>query len=317
MTKPKVIVILGPTAVGKTKLSIDLAKNLNGEIISADSMQIYKYMNVGTAKPLVEEMQGITHHLIDTVTPDEDFSVAQYQERAFKYIDEILSHNKIPMVVGGTGLYINSLIYNVQFSETITDEKYRAELNDTALNKGNEYLHNMLEKIDPQAAKLIHSNDIKRIIRALEVYKCTGNTISYFNSISKSIPSKYDFIIIGLNMDRQLLYQRINNRVDLMIKDGLINEVKSLLEMGYNNRNTSMQAIGYKELIQFVEGDISLESAVDKIKQESRRYAKRQITWFKKVEGIKWFDVTNKEYDTIYESVICYLNSENILPQTH
>ena len=305
--KPKVIVIVGPTAVGKTKLSIDLAKLFDTEIVSADSMQIYKYMDIGTAKPTMAEMSGIKHYMIDEVDPTVEFSVAQYKERAEKYLDEIIAKGKTPIVIGGTGLYINSLIYNIQFSESINDLDYRIQLMESANIKGNEWLHNLLVDVDPESAQRLHSNDVKRIIRALEVYKVTGETMTYHQSVSRLTPSKYDFIIIGLSMDRESLYERINKRVELMVLQGLIEEVTTLVEKGYSKNLTSMQGIGYKEIINYLEGNATLDDAIEIIKQESRRYAKRQFTWFRRVEGIRWFDITNIDYKNIFKTVHEYV----------
>lgn len=305
--KPKVIIILGPTAIGKTKLSIDLAIKLNTQIVSADSMQIYKYMNIGTAKPTEEEMSGIKHYMIDEINPTVEFSVAQYKELAQRYLDEIILKGKTPIVVGGTGLYINSLIYNIQFSESISDPDYRTQLLELAASRGNEYIHSLLAEIDPESAQRLHSNDVKRIIRALEVYRVTGKTMTYHYSISRLNPSKYDFILMGLSIDREVLYERINKRVDIMLKQGLIDEVKTLLEKGYSKKLTSMQGIGYKEIIEYLEGNCSLNDAVEIIKRESRRYAKRQFTWFRRIEEIKWFDVTDLNYEKNFKNVYEYI----------
>ncbi|HHW47441.1 MAG TPA: tRNA (adenosine(37)-N6)-dimethylallyltransferase MiaA, partial [Clostridiaceae bacterium] len=236
-----VIVIIGPTASGKTSLSIELAKDLNGEIVSADSMQIYRYMDIGTAKPDEEERQGIKHYLIDEVNPDEEFSVARFQQLAYKYIDQILRKGKLPIVVGGTGLYINSLLYNINFSETVSDWKLRERLKNEAKEKGNAYIHDMLKKIDPEAAAKIHPNDVKRVIRAIEVYEHTKKTISYHQKVSRLEPPKYNYIKIGLRMDRQKLYDRINKRVDLMIEKGLVREIEKLVELGYDKNSVAMQ----------------------------------------------------------------------------
>lgn len=305
--KPNVIVIVGPTAVGKTKLSIDLAKALDSEIISADSMQVYKYMNIGTAKPTIDEMDGIKHYLIDEIEPDINFSVAQYKELAEKYIELILSKQKIPIIIGGTGLYINSLLYNIHYSETICDQNYRNELMKIAKEKGNEYLHRMLNEVDPDSAQKLHYNDINRVVRALEVYKHTNYTISYHQSQSKLNPVRYNFIVIGLTMNREILYKRINTRVDIMLQQGLIEEVKSLLKKGYTKGMTSMQAIGYKEIINFLEGEYSLDTAVEIIKRESRRYAKRQFTWFRRNKEIEWFDIYNNNYKNFFKKVYEYV----------
>ncbi len=289
----RVIVIVGPTASGKTNLSIELAKRMNGEIISADSMQIYKYMDIGTAKPTKEEMQDISHYLIDEVLPNEDFNVVRFKELAEKYIDNILEKGKQPIVAGGTGLYISSLINNINFSESESDWELREALKKEAEEFGPEYLHKKLQEVDPDSALSIHPNNIKRVIRALEVYYQTQKPISYHNEISRSIPPKYQFVLVGLNMDRQVLYERINKRVDIMIQNGLVDEVKGLVDLGYADSIISMQGIGYKEILEFLRNNITLEQAIDNIKQGTRRYAKRQITWFKRIHGINWFNADN------------------------
>lgn len=300
----KVIVIVGPTASGKTALSIKLAKELEGEIISADSMQIYRYMNIGTAKPDEEEMSGIKHYLIDEVNPDEEFSVARYKELATKYIDEILNKGKQPIVVGGTGLYINSLLYNIDFSETVCDWELRERLKKEAEELGNDYLHNKLKSVDPLAAERIHKNDTKRVIRALEVYEYSKKTISEHQEVSRKNPSRYEFYTYGLKMDRERLYDRINKRVDLMFERGLIEEVKDLISMGYDRNTVAMQALGYKELLLYIKDEITLEDAKEIIKMGSRRYAKRQITWFKKTEGVKWIDLDlNQDINKIAKNI--------------
>ncbi len=289
----RVIVIVGPTASGKTNLSIELAKRMNGEIISADSMQIYKYMDIGTAKPTKEEMQDISHYLIDEVLPNEDFNVVRFKELAEKYIDYILEKGKQPIVAGGTGLYISSLINNINFSESESDWELREALKKEAEEFGTEYLHKKLQEVDPDSALSIHPNNIKRVIRALEVYYQTQKPISYHNEMSRSIPPKFQFVLVGLNMDRQVLYERINKRVDIMIQNGLVDEVKGLVDQGYADSIISMQGIGYKEILEFLRNNITLEQAIDNIKQGTRRYAKRQITWFKRIHGINWFNVDN------------------------
>ncbi|MCX7843143.1 MAG: tRNA (adenosine(37)-N6)-dimethylallyltransferase MiaA [Clostridia bacterium] len=289
----KVPVIFGPTASGKTRLSIELAKVLDGEIISADSMQVYKYMDIGTAKPTKEEMCGIKHYLMDEINPDEEFSVASYQQRALQYIKQIISKGKMPIVVGGTGLYINSLIYNINFSESISDWGYREELKQEALQKGNKYLHDKLREVDPEAAQRLHVNDLKRIIRALEVFKYTRKPISYHQKVSRDNPPIYDFVLAGLTMDRQKLYDRINRRVDSMLESGLVEEVKRLVDMGYDQNSVAMQGLGYKEILAWMKGEISLEEAVYIIKRDTRHYAKRQITWFKRLQNVLWLDMDN------------------------
>ncbi len=289
----RIIVIVGPTASGKTNLSIELAKRMNGEIISADSMQIYKYMDIGTAKPTEEEMQGIKHYLIDEVLPSEDFNVVRFKELAEKYIENILEKGKQPIVVGGTGLYISSLINNINFSESESDWEYRETLKKEAEELGPEHLHKKLQEVDPESALNIHPNNIKRVIRALEVYYQTQKPISYHNEISRSIAPKYEFILIGLTTDRQALYERINRRVDIMVENGLVDEVKKLVDLGYADSIISMQGIGYKEILEFLRNNSTLEQAIENIKQGTRRYAKRQITWFKRINGIKWFNIDN------------------------
>ena len=286
----QLIVVAGPTASGKTSLSIQLAKQLNTEIISADSMQIYRYMDVGSAKPTAEEMDGVVHHLIDEVSPFEEFSVKQYTDLAKKAIEEIQSKGKIPIIVGGTGLFINSVIDNIAFSETENDENIRRELNQYAKKNGNQALHKILEEIDYDSAEKIHYNDVKRTVRAIEVFRTTGVPMSEHIRRSKMLPSPYDLFYIGLTMDRTVLYEKINQRVDRMMEIGLLEEVKKLLSMGLDDSYQSMQGIGYKELIWFLQDRMPLEKAIEMIKQESRRYAKRQLTWFKRDKRIQWFD---------------------------
>ena len=292
--KPKVIVIVGPTASGKTALSIELAKKINGEIISCDSMQIYKDLNIGSAKPTIEEMQGIKHYLIDEIEPTQRFSVAEYKKRAEKAIEEIIKKGKMPIVVGGTGLYANSLIYGIEYNEIKYDEKYRNELMKFAqTEEGLESLFEKARKIDPKAMEKISKNDKKRIIRILEIYNSTGATKTEQEKESRKNDVKYDYKVFALNMERSVLYERINKRVDIMLEQGLIEEVKSILKK-YNEFPTAMQAIGYKEIVEYFNGDLTKQEAIEKIKQESRRYAKRQITWFKKIANVKWLDGLDK-----------------------
>ncbi len=304
----RVIVIAGPTASGKTSLSIELAKRLNGEIISADSMQIYKYMDIGTAKPTIDEIQGIKHYLIDEVLPNEEFNVVKFKELAEKYIEEIIAKGKLPIVVGGTGLYISSLIDNINFSESQSDWELREELKKEAEEFGAEYLHAKLKQVDEEAANNIHPNNIKRVIRALEVYSQTQKPISYHNEMSRGVPPKYNFILIGLTMDRQYLYDRINKRVDIMLRNGLVEEVKKLADLGFSESITAMQGIGYKQVLAYLEGQNSLEETVEIIKRDSRRYAKRQLTWFRRIKDIKWFNVDNSGNNyNVVEDVINYI----------
>ncbi len=307
-----VIIILGPTASGKTSLSIELAKKTNGEIISADSMQIYKYMDIGTAKPDEEERSGIMHYLIDEVNPDEEFSVARFKELALKYTKEILDKGKLPIIAGGTGLYINSLIYNINFSETISDWELREKLKQEAEEKGNQFLHDRLSAVDPAAAAKIHVNDLKRIIRALEVYEYTKKPISYHQEVSKAVPPEYNYIIIGLTMDRERLYQRINKRVDLMLEKGLVEEVKKLVSMGYDKNTIAMQGLGYKEILQYIRGEKLLDEVIYILQRDTRHYAKRQMTWFRRIPGVHWVNVDCMDQQEILKNVSDYLATHGI-----
>lgn len=305
----KIIVIVGPTAVGKTYVSIDLAKKLGTEIISADSMQIYKGMDVGTAKIKTEEMQGIKHHMIDLIYPDENYSVSDFKREAEKNIDEMISRGNVPIIVGGSGLYVNSLIYDLDFSNAKSNEKLRDYYTYYHKEHGEEALYEKLKKIDPESAEKIHKNNVKRVIRALEVYDLTGRKFSESNTDIRKKSSKYDFILIGLSMDRKILYERINQRVDKMINEGLVEEVKSLLDKGFEKNLISMQAIGYKEIIEFLEGNITFEEAVNILKQNTRHFAKRQFTWFLKDENVKWFDIEDvNKIDASLENIYDYLD---------
>lgn len=287
--KPKIIVICGPTASGKTALSVELAKQINGEIISADSMQIYKYMNIGTAKPIVEEMQGVKHHLINYIEPDHRYSVADFKKDATKSIKLIIEKNKVPIVVGGTGLYVNSLIYNIEYPNIYFDEKYRKYLEERVQKEGLANLYNEAKKIDSIAMEKISINDKKRILRILEIYNSTGKNKTFQDMESTKKESDYDFKIYALDWKREVLYDRINQRVDIMIKNGLIEEVKEILKR-YNNFPTAMQGLGYKEVVEYIEGNITKEKMIEKIKQETRRYAKRQLTWFRKNKQTIWLE---------------------------
>ncbi len=292
--KPKVIVIVGPTASGKTALSIELAKKINGEIVSCDSMQIYKDMNIGSAKPTTEEMQGIKHYLIDEVEPTQRFSVAEYKKRAEQAIEEIIKKGKTPIIVGGTGLYANSLIYGIEFDQIKFDEKYRNKLMQEAeTEEGLQKLYEQAKKIDPKAMEKISFNDKKRIIRVLEIFHSTGKTKTQQEIESRKKELKYNYKVFAINIERQKLYERINKRVDIMIAQGLIDEVKHILKK-YKEFPTAMQAIGYKEVVEYLNGSITKDEAIEKIKQESRRYAKRQITWFKRIEDIIWLNGLEK-----------------------
>ena len=285
---PKITVITGPTATGKSELGVQLAENINGEIISADSMQIYKHMNIGTAKPTRDEMRSISHYMIDIVSPFEDYSVARYVEGASKCIDDIFMRGKQPVIVGGTGLYIDSLIAGRAFLNR-GDENLRKELEDEFDNVGGEAMLRKMHEFDAESAVKLHSNDKKRIVRAMETFLATGKTISQHDNESKAMPPKYNAVKYALNFaQRDDLYSRIDNRVDTMILKGLENEVKELLNLGVTNKNTSMQAIGYKELSSAILKGSDINAAVEKIKMESRRYAKRQLTWLRRDSNVNW-----------------------------
>ena len=307
--KQKLLVLGGPTAVGKTELSIRLAEKLNGEIISADSMQIYKYMDIGSAKVTEEEMRGIKHHLIDVIEPDVPFSVADFKEYGDKALKDIISRGKFPIIAGGTGLYINSLTCNMTFTEAEKDEEYRLELEKLADENGNEYIHDMLKNIDPISYKEIHFNNRKRVIRALEVYKLTGKPFSSYNAGEDFYKSDYDVHYYVLTMDREKLYNRINKRVDIMLENGLLEECIKLKNMGYTSDMQSMQGIGYKEILYYLEDKISLEEAVNMIKQGSRNYAKRQLTWFRRDKRCIFLDKDILSDDEIINKIITDLKA--------
>lgn len=293
MYKPKVIVICGPTASGKTALSIELAKKIDGEIISCDSMQIYKDMNIGTAKVTKEEMQGIRHYMIDFVSPDTRYSVADYKNDAEKAIETIINKGKIPIIVGGTGLYVDSLIYGIEYPEIKFDEEYRRRLEKEADEKGLEFLYNKAKEIDKQAMQKISPNDKKRIIRVLEIYHATGKTKTEQEIESRKKEIKYEYKVFAINMNREKLYERINIRVDKMIENGLIEEVENLKKK-YDHFPTAMQGLGYKEVVEYLQNQITRDEMIEKIKQESRRYAKRQLTWFRKNKETIWIDGLEK-----------------------
>ncbi len=290
MNKKKLVVLTGPTAVGKTELSIELAKRINGSIISADSIQIYKYMDIGSAKITKEEMQGVKHYLIDELYPDEEFNIYKFKKMAESAMEEIYAEGKIPIITGGTGFYIQSLLYDVDFDDNDNDYTYRNELEKLAEEKGNEFLHNMLKEIDEKAAESIHMNNSKRVIRALEFYHQTGKKISERNEEQREKESPYDFRYFVLNRDREELYDRINRRIDIMLENGLVEEVKGLLEKGYGRNLVSMQGLGYKEIAAYLEGEISLEEAVYILKRDTRHFAKRQLTWFRRESDVIWLD---------------------------
>ena len=298
MTKPKVIVICGPTASGKTALSIELAKKINGEIVSCDSMQIYKDMDIGTAKPTIEEMQGIKHYMLDFVSPDERYSVADYKKQAKQAIREIIEKGKVPIVVGGTGLYVDSLIYEIEYQNIEFDEKYRKQLEERSEKEGLEVLYNEAKKIDPEAIIKISPNDKKRILRILEIYNSTGKNKTEQEKESRKNEVEFDYKVYAISWDREKLYDRINQRVDIMIDQGLIEEVQKIYSK-YNKFPTAMQGLGYKEVLEYLEGKCNKQEMIDKIKQETRRYAKRQLTWFRKNKQTIWLDGQEKIQNNI------------------
>ena len=286
----KVIVIAGPTASGKTSLGVELAKKINGEVISADSMQIYKDMTIGTAKPTPEETENIPHYLIDFVSPDERYSVADFKKDAEEKIDEILAKGKVPIIVGGTGLYIDSLVYGIEFPDIEYDEEYRNSLmKEAETEEGLNKLYEEAKKIDPEAMEKISPSDKKRISRVLEIYHATGKTKTELEIKSREKGVKYDYIVFAIDWDREKLYERINLRVDIMIEQGLVDEVKEVYNK-YEKFPTAMQGLGYKEVVEYLEGKISFEEMVEKIKLETRHFAKRQLTWFRKNKDIIWID---------------------------
>ena len=292
MAKTKVIAICGPTASGKTALSIELAKKINGEIVSCDSMQIYRYMNIGTAKPDAQEMQGIRHYLLDIVEPNERYSVADYKRDAKKAIKEIIEKGKVPIIVGGTGLYLDSLIYEIEYQNIEFDAEYREKLEKQVEEIGLETLYEEAKKIDPEAIEKISSNDKKRILRILEIYHATGKNKTEQEKESRKKEVEYDYRVFAINWDREVLYNRINKRVDIMIEQGLIEEVKEILKK-YDEFPTAMQGLGYKEVVQYLKGEYTKEEMIEKLKMETRRYAKRQLTWFRKSKQIIWLDGEN------------------------
>ncbi len=304
MKKP-LIILTGPTAVGKTKVSIQLAKAIGGEIISADSMQVYRHMDIGSAKITSEEMQGVKHYLIDVLEPDEEFHVVKFQQLAKEAMEEIYAKGKIPIVVGGTGFYIQALLYDIDFTENNEDTAYRKELEQIADTKGAEYLHEMLRGVDEKSAENIHANNVKRVIRALEFFKQTGQKISEHNEKEREKSSPYAFCYFVLNDKRESLYKRIELRIDDMIKEGLIAEVEALKEKGYTREMTSMQGLGYKEILDYLNGVTSLEEAVYILKRDTRHFAKRQITWFKREKDVIW--VNKDEFDYDEEKIVAFL----------
>ncbi len=286
-----IIVVAGPTAVGKTEYAIKIAKAVDGEVVSCDSMQLYKYMDIGSAKPTPDELAQVQHYLVDEIDPRDNFSVVEYQKRAKEAIAEIHAKGKIPVISGGTGLYLNSLLYEMDFGAPPADETYRKELEEFAAEFGPEALHSRLAEKDPAAADRIHPNNIKKVIRAIEAVEKGGEGIKPFDAVQKE-NTDYRPFLIGLTRDRAELYDRINLRVDILMEQGLLQEVEGLFNMGLTEENISMKGIGYKELIQHLKGEYSLEEAIDKVKQNTRRYAKRQLTWFRRYDQMQWFDLS-------------------------
>lgn len=298
MQKPKVIVIGGPTASGKTALSIELAKTINGEIVSADSMQIYKEMNIGTAKPDENEKENIQHYMLDIITPEERYSVADYKKDAKKYIREIVEKGKTPIVIGGTGLYIDSLIYEIEYPELEIDMEYREQLENIIEKDGLDKLYEEAKKIDPLAMEKISQNDKKRISRVLEIYHQTGKTKTELEKESRKEP-EFDYKMFAIDMNREILYERINKRVDIMVEKGLIEEVKKIYKK-YEKFPTALQALGYKEIVEYIDGTLTKEEAIEKIKLESRRYAKRQLTWFRKNKETIWLNGEDPTFENVH-----------------
>ncbi|MBS5065518.1 MAG: tRNA (adenosine(37)-N6)-dimethylallyltransferase MiaA [Hungatella hathewayi] len=296
--KPPMIILTGPTAVGKTATSIQLAKAIGGEIISADSMQVYRHMDIGSAKITKEEMDGVPHHLIDVLEPWEDFNVTVFKRMAKEAMDGILSRGNIPIVTGGTGFYIQALLYDIDFTEHTEDGAIRTELEQLAEDKGAAYLHQILTEIDPESGLEIHANNIKRVIRAIEYYRQTGEPISLHNRREREKESPYNFLYYVVNTERSILYERIERRIDMMMADGLVEEVQALKDMGCTRNLVSMQGLGYKEILDYLNGECTLEEAVYVLKRDTRHFAKRQITWFKRERDVRWLNLPDYDNDT-------------------
>ena len=313
--KKPLIILTGPTAVGKTSASIGLAKSLGCEIISADSMQVYKYMDIGSAKIMPDEMQGVPHYLVDELLPGDEFSVVRFQQMAKAAMEKIYANGHIPLVVGGTGFYIQALLYDIDFTEQECDEAYRAELEQLAAEKGAHYLHNMLCEVDPASADAIHANNIKRVIRALEFYHLSGKRISEHNEKEREKTSPYHFAYFVLTDERSHLYANIDKRVDLMIEQGLVDEVQKLKNMGFHRDMVSMQGLGYKEILDYLDGKTTLEEAIYIIKRETRHFAKRQLTWFRRERDVIWLDKQAYDYQDakILDSMINILKEKTII----
>lgn len=314
--KQPLIILTGPTAAGKTALSIQLAKRIGGEIVSADSMQVYRHMDIGSAKVTKEEMDGVPHHLIDVLEPSEDFNVVVFQEKAREALKKIYRAGHIPVIVGGTGFYIQALLYDIDFTENDSDMKFRKELEKQAKEEGPEVLHNTLCRVDPESAKAIHPNNVKRVIRALEFYEKTGKKISLHNEMERKKESPYAFSYYVLTMDREKLYERIDSRVDKMIADGLVEEVIRLRDMGCRRDMVSMQGLGYKEILDHLNGELSLEEAAYVLKRDTRHFAKRQLTWFKRERDVTWlsWEMFDFNRESMLEWMLSDLTEKSILP---
>lgn len=315
MQQKPMIILTGPTAVGKSALSVELAKKINGAVISADSMQVYRHMDIGSAKITPEEMQGVTHYMIDALEPDEEFHVVRFVTMAKEYLKEIYADGKIPIIAGGTGFYIQALLYDIDFTEQQCDETYRRQLEDLAREHGAEYLHGILREVDPASAEAIHANNIKRVIRALEFYHLSGKKISEHNETERQKQSPYNFAYFVLTDERAKLYERIDRRVNAMIEAGLVEEVKKLKSMGCSREMVSMQGLGYKEILAYLDGGCTLEEAVYIIKRETRHFAKRQLTWFKRERDVIWLDKRAFGYDdaAILTDMISILEEKEII----
>lgn len=315
MEKKPMVILTGPTAVGKTALSIRLAKEINGAVISADSMQVYRHMDIGSAKIRPEEMQGVKHYLIDILEPEEEFHVVRFVEEAKAALEEIYRNGQIPIIAGGTGFYIQALLYDINFDGQDCDADYRRELEQIAEEKGAEYLHQMLEEVDAESAKAIHANNTKRVIRALEFYHVSGKKISEHNKTEHQKESPYNFAYFVLTDERERLYKRIEARVDAMMEEGLLDEVRLLKERGATKEMVSMQGLGYKEILAYLDGEISLERAVYLIKRDTRHFAKRQLTWFRRERDVIWFDKEQYAYqeDAILADMLTILKEKAIL----
>lgn len=312
--KNPMIILTGPTAVGKTDLSIQLAKAMNGEIISADSMQVYRHMDIGSAKVTPEEMDGVPHHLIDVLEPEEEFNVVVFQKLAKEALTGIYEREHIPIIVGGTGFYIQALLYDIDFTENDGDTAIRRELEKLAQTQGAGCLHQMLQEIDPESAAAIHQNNVKRVIRAIEFYRQTGKKISLHNEQEREKQSPYQFLYYVLDTDRKTLYERIDRRVDLMMEHGLVDEVKHLADMGCTRDMVSMQGLGYKEILDYLSGEIPLEEAVYILKRDTRHFAKRQITWFKRERDVRWLELEQFQNDRkkVLEHILDEIEGEGI-----